>query len=78
MPRTCHKPDTEPFDIIEWIVERMDFQLAAVTGAGIDGSYTKRTAEYFENARLQRVNNTKRVVTWRRRLRDDSGATDLA
>lgn len=78
MPRTCHKPDTEPVDIIEWIAERMDLQLAAVTRPGINGSNTKRAAEHFENARLQRANNTKRVVTWRRRLRDDSGATDLA
>jgi hypothetical protein len=76
MPRTCYKSYTQPFDIIEWITERVDLQLAAVTGPSVNGPNTECTAEYFENARLQRVGNTQRVVTRRRGLRDDPCTTD--
>jgi hypothetical protein len=75
MPRTCNKSDTQSFDIVEWITERVDLQLAAVTGAGVNGPNTESSAQYFENARLQRVGNTQRVVTRRSWLRDDPCAT---
>jgi len=78
MPRTGYEPDTQPFDIIVWIAERMDLQLAAVAGPGVNGPNTERTAEYFQNARLQSVNNTQRVVTLRRWFSDDPCAADLA
>jgi hypothetical protein len=76
MPRACDKTDTQPFDIIEWITDRVDFQLAAVTGAGVNGPNTECAAEYFEYARLQHVSNPQRVVTRRRWLRDNACATD--
>ena len=47
VPRTCYKPDTLAFDIVEWIIERVDLQLAAVAGSGINGSNAQRAAEYF-------------------------------
>ena len=77
MARTCDEADTQPFNVVKRIVESMDLQLAPVTGPGVDGSNAQRTAKHLENARLQLVGNTERVVTWGRRLRDDPDVTDL-
>jgi hypothetical protein len=63
MPWTCYKPDTQPLDIVEWITERVDLQLAAVTGPSVNSPNTERPSEDFENARLQRLGNTQCVIT---------------
>jgi hypothetical protein len=62
VPRACYEPDAEPFDIVEWIIERLNFQLAAVARSGIYGSNAQRPTEDIENARLQCVHDSQRLV----------------
>jgi len=50
VPWTRDEPDTEPLDIVERIIERLNFQLAAVTRPGVYGSNTQRPTEDIENA----------------------------
>ena len=77
MPGTRHEADAEALDIVERIVERMDLELAAVAGPGIDGADAQRTAEDLENSRLQRIGRRNASSPRRRRLGDDSDTSDL-
>jgi hypothetical protein len=36
MPRRCHEPQSEPFEIIEGVVEGVDLEFAAVARTGIN------------------------------------------
>jgi hypothetical protein len=50
--RARYEPDAEALDIVEWIIERLNFQLATVARSGIYGSNAQRPTEDMENARL--------------------------
>ena len=36
MARRRHEPQAETLNVVKWIVERMDLELAAIAGAGVD------------------------------------------
>ena len=55
MARRGGELDAEALDVIDGVVERMDFQLAAVAGAGIDLADGDRAAEQPARALLQRA-----------------------
>ena len=54
MARAGDEFDAEPFDVVIGIVERVDFQFAAVAGAGIDMAYAQRAAEDAQDFLLSR------------------------
>ena len=70
MARRRDKAQAETFEIVEGVVERMDFQFAAVAGAGID--LADRQAAAQPPARgaidLRGEFGQRRVVRGRRRL----------
>ena len=45
MARRCDEAQAEPFQIVEGIAERVDFQLAAVARTGVDLAYREAAAE---------------------------------
>jgi len=51
---TGDEPDARPFQIVVRITERMDFELAAVAGAGIDMAYAQGTPEHGVQLTLDR------------------------
>jgi len=78
VPRTRHESDTEAFEIVEGIVERVDLKLAAVARACIDVTDAECPAEHRPNVRLQTVANAQVFVRLRRWLGDDADEGDLA
>ena len=46
MPGARDEADAEPLDVVERIVERVDLELAAVAGAGVDVADAERAAEH--------------------------------
>ena len=50
MPRACNEFDPDAFEVVIGIVERLDLQLAAITGAGIDVANTKGTAQDLQKS----------------------------
>ena len=77
MPRTGYEPNAKTFEVVEWIAERMDLQLAAVTGTRIDGANAQCATQHRENARLQRFGDTQGFVGRWRQLGSDSRAMNL-
>ncbi len=63
MPWASYKSDTQPLDIVERVIERVDLQLTTVTGPRVNGPNTQRPTEDLENARVQRVGDTQCIVT---------------
>ena len=45
MARRGHETQSEPFEIVERVIERMNFQLATVARSGIDLADRKAAAE---------------------------------
>ena len=50
--RARHESDAELFDVVERIIERVNLQLAAVAGSGIDGPDAKRAAEHLQGCAI--------------------------
>lgn len=78
MPRAGYKPDPETFEIVDWIIERVHFELAAVTRTSIDGADAQGSTEYLEDAFLQHPADTQSIVTRWRRLGRDPGTVNLS
>ena len=78
MTRTCDEADAEPLEIVDRIAERVDLELTAVAGAGVDVSDAERGAEHRKNALLQLRANPQAVISGRGGLGDDSDRGDLA
>ena len=77
VPGAGDEADAEPFEVVEGIVERVDLELAAVAGAGVDVTDAERTAEHGTNAILQAVANAQALIRLRRRFGDDSDRCNL-
>ena len=45
MARRRDKTQAQTFQVVERVIERVDFELAAVTGTGVDLADRERTAE---------------------------------
>jgi hypothetical protein len=69
--------DAVAFEVVVGIVERVDLQLAAVAGAGIDLADGQRAAEDAQDLVVQAVISRcgRRRRAW---LADDAGAQDAA
>ena len=78
VPGARDEADAEPFEVVEGIVERVDLELAAVAGAGVDVTDAERTAEHGTNAILQVVANAQALIRLRRLFGDDSDRCNLA
>lgn len=77
VPRTGHEPDAKTFQVVERIAECMHFQLAAVTGACVDGTNAQRATQHRENARLQPCSDTQGFIGGWQRLGGNSRAVNL-
>jgi hypothetical protein len=77
VPRACDEPDTEPVEVVKWIVEGVDFQLAAIAGAGVDVTDAQRAAKYGTDVALQAVANAQAFIRLRRWLGDDAERCNL-
>src|SRR6185312_11760653 len=77
VPGTRHEADAEALEVVERIVERVDFQLAAVAGAGVDVPDAERPAEQGADALLQGLADAQAVVRLRRGLGGDPNDRNL-
>jgi thiamine monophosphate synthase len=77
MTGTRDKPDPETFEVIERIVERVDFKLAAIARTGIDVANAERAAEDGANMILQGIALAQALIRRRRSLRDNADRCDL-
>lgn len=77
MARAGNEADPEAFQIIDRIVERLDFELTAVARARVDMADTQRTAEHGANALRQPRANAQGVVRGRRRLTNETDRRDV-
>jgi hypothetical protein len=78
VPRTRHEADTEAFEVVQRIVEGVDFELAAVAGTRVDVANTERPAEHGADLLLERLAHAQAVVRLRRRLGGDPDGRDLS
>ena len=66
MPRGSDEAKPETFEVVERVIERVDFQLAAVTGAGIDRANGKAAAELAAGCPVDTCGQFgKRRIVWR-------------
>ena len=77
MPWTGDEPDTESFEVVERIVQGMNLELTAITGAGIDMANAKGASQQRTNAFLQSVANTQTHICSGRCLGGDAYRCDL-
>ena len=70
MARRGDEAQPEAFEIVEGIVERVDFQFAAVAGAGVDLADRQRAAEPLAggDVDLRRERGQRDFVRLRRRF----------
>src|SRR6185437_1112023 len=73
-----HETNAEAFEIVVGIVERLDLELTAVAGAGIDVADAEGAAENGADALIERVAGAKQLVGFRRRLGEHTYLADLA
>jgi len=78
VPRAGYEPNSQTFEIVEWIAERMDFQLTTVAGTSVNGANAQGATQYRENALLQRRYDTQRFISRWRQLGSNSRAMNLA
>jgi hypothetical protein len=77
MSGACDKPNAESFEVVDGIVECVNFELATVTRAGVDVANTERTTEHGTNVILQAIANTQAFICLRRWLGDDADRCNL-
>ena len=79
MTRRCDDPQPETFEIIEGIVERMNFKLATVAGAGIDLADRQAAAEQASRGAVHLLGQFSEggIVGLRRRLGQRSSGQAL-
>ena len=77
MPRAGDESDTETFEIVEWVAERMDLELATVAGTRVNGANAQCTTQHSENALLQPCCDTQGFVGRWRQLGGNSRAMNL-
>ena len=77
MPGTCDKPNTEPFEVVEGIVESLDLELATIAGARVDVADAQRTAEHGTNLVLQAVEKAQTFIRLRCGFGDDADRCNL-
>ena len=78
MPGAGGKLHSQTIDVVVRTVERMNFQFAAVAGAGVDVADRHRLAEHLEDFRMQRLLARAQCgVGLGRRFGDEAGVEDL-
>jgi hypothetical protein len=83
VPRRGDETQPEPLEIVDRVVERVDLELAAVAGAGIDLADRQAAAEPRARrggepaAELAQLRLVHRRRVDRQRLRDQGAAEDL-
>ena len=72
MARTCDELDSEPFDIVDRVVERVDFQLTTIAGAGIHMPNAQCAPQEGANPLLQNLAYAQLRINRRRGLRHNT------
>src|SRR6266702_6601739 len=73
----CDKPNTQPFKVVEGIVDGVDLELAAVARACVDVTDTQRAAKHGTNVVLQAVAKAQGFIRLWRRLGDNADRYNL-
>jgi hypothetical protein len=76
--RAGHEADPRSLEVVIGVVQRVDLQLAAVAGAGVDVANAERTAEDGQELTLQSALVGRRLVEHRKRLAQHPGAKDVS
>ena len=81
MARRGDEVQSEPLEIVVWAREAGNFELAAVTGAGVDLADRERSAEQSHDLRGQPLTNALNLTDGGTRFGDDTrsdGRPELA
>src|SRR6185295_7200242 len=78
MAGRCHEAQPEALDIVEGIVERMNFKLAAIAGTGIDFADRQRPAESPPGGASKRARQFGEMIAVERRRRLGHRRSDQA
>src|SRR5688572_17730966 len=70
------KSDSQAFDVVHGIAERMDLEFTAVARSGIDVTDAQGATQDVANPLLQLVSDAQRIVGCRLRLGGNSCTTD--
>ena len=76
MTRACDKGNTRAFEVVIRIGEGLDFQFAAIAGAGIDMADAQRTPEYTMKALVNTLDANAVLVRLGRRLAEHPGTSN--